>query len=263
MNLGGNQISDLRPLTGLTQLEVLRLGRNQIKDVSPLAGLVNLRELILNGNPISDISPLAGLENLEDIRIRYTNTKGVLSTIPISKLMQFGYDETCDLERTPPISERIQNRDYPSVAAQFQNIINLPHLSWNERLAYHDLYGSGLLFDLQWLPTTEGLRTFLHVETAKEDWDELLSLNPNMIFIVAMNYQGANHGEYPDDWPYWLRDESGNRIEIGPNPLIDFTYPEYQDYLVRQAIHFAKCGLFDGIFFDWWQDEWQVNKLGP
>ena len=263
LDLGGNQISDLRPLAGLTHLEVLRLGRNQIKDVSPLAGLVNLRELILSGNPISDISPLVGLENLENLEISNTNTKGVLSTIPISKLMQFGYDEACDLERTPPISERIQNRDYPSVASLFQNIINLPHLSWNERLAYHDLHGSGLLFDLQWLPTAEGLRTFLHVETAKEDRDALLSLNPNMIFIVALNYQGANPGEYPDDWPYWLRDESGNRIEIGPNPLIDFTYPEYQDYMVRQAIEFAKCGLFDGIFFDWWQDEWQVNKLAP
>ena len=264
LDLGGNQISDLRPLAGLTQLEVLRLGRNQIKDVSPLSGLVNLRELILNGNPISNISSLAGLENLEDLRIRYTNTKGVLSTIPISKLMQFGYDESCDLEDVP-ISERVENRDYPSVAALFQNIINLPHLSWNERLAYHDLYGSGLLFDLQWLPTAEGLRTFLHVETAKENWDELLSLNPNMIFIVAMNYQAANPGEYPDDWPYWARDESGNIIQAEDHGtlLIDFTYPEYQDYIVRQAIEFAKCGLFDGIFLDWWRDEWQYRKDAP
>ena len=256
LDLGGNQISDLRPLAGLTHLEVLRLGGNQIKDVSPLAGLVNLRELVLSSNPISDISPLAGLENLENLEISNTNTKGVLSTIPISKLIQFGYDETCDLEGVP-ISERVENRDYPSVAALFQNIINLPHLSWNERLTYHDFFGNSQLFDLQWLPTSEGLKTFLHVETAKEDRDYLLSLNPNMIFIVPMNYVGANHGEYPDDWPYWLRDETGNRIEEGPNPQIDFTYPGYQDLMVRRAIQFAKCGLFDGIFFDFWRDDWR------
>ena len=265
LDLATNQISDLRPLAGLTHLEVLRLGRNQIKDVSPLAGLVNLRQLSLSGNPISDISPLARLENLENLEIRYTNTKGVLSTIPISKLMQFGYDETCDLERTPPISERIQNRDYPSVAAQFQNIINLPHLSWNERLAYHDLYGSGLLFNLQWLPTPEGLRVFMHVESAKEDRDDILSLNPNMLFIVALNYQAANPGEYPDDWSYWARDESGNIIQAEDHGtlLIDFTYPEYQDYIVRQAIKFAECGLFDGIFLDWWRNEWSRSENAP
>ena len=256
LNLGGNQISDLRPLAGLTQLETLGLWSNEIKDVSPLAGLVNLRELLLSSNPISDISPLAGLENLENLEISNTNTKGVLSTIPISKLRQFGYDETCDLEGAP-ISERVESREYPSVATLFGNIINLPHLSWKERLAYHDLYGSGQLLDLTWLPTPEGLKTFLHVESAKEDRDDMLSLNPNMLFIVGMNYVGANPGEYPDDWPYWLRDESGNRIEKGPNPQIDFTYPGYQDYMVRRAVQFAKCGLFDGIFFDFWRDDWR------
>ena len=123
LDLAGNQISDLRPLAGLTALEVLRLGDNQIRDVSPLAELINLKELVLSVNPISDLSPLAGLENLEDLRIRHTNTKGVLSTIPISKLIQFGYDESCGLERIP-ISERIENREYPSVFSAWANIIN-------------------------------------------------------------------------------------------------------------------------------------------
>ncbi len=76
------------------------------------------------------------------------------------------------------------------------------------------------LLDLKWLPTPEGLRTFLHVESAKEDWEDMLSLNPNMIFIVPMNYSGANPGEYPDDWPYWLRDETGNIIKHDTNPQI-------------------------------------------
>ena len=261
LDLAGNQISDLRPLAGLTALEVLRLGGNQIRDVSPLAGLVNLKELLLSGNPISDLSPLAGLENLEDLRIRHTNTKGVLSTLPISKLIQFGYDGACDLAGVP-ISERVESREYPSVATLFGNIINLPHLSWNERLAYHDLYGSSQLFDLQWLPTVEGLKTFLHVESAKENRDYLRSLNPNMLFIVGMNYVGANPGEYPEDWPYWVRDESENIIpaEEHGTLLIDFTYPEIQDYLVRQAVEFAQCGLFDGIIMDVWRDGWQNSK---
>jgi Leucine-rich repeat (LRR) protein len=36
----------------------LHLGFNQISDLTPLSGLTNLRRLILFGNQISDISPL-------------------------------------------------------------------------------------------------------------------------------------------------------------------------------------------------------------
>jgi internalin A len=64
--LSENQISDISPLSGLTNLLVLDLSFNhQISDISPLAGLTNLQQLCLNGNfQISDISPLSGLTNL-------------------------------------------------------------------------------------------------------------------------------------------------------------------------------------------------------
>ncbi len=261
LNLGNNQISDLRPLAALTRLEVLHLWGNQIEDISPLTGLVNLKDLNLSNNQITDLSPLVGLPNLENLNI-LLNEKGVLSTIPISKLLQFGYDEACDLEGEP-ISERIEDRKYPSIFSAWGNIINLPSLSFRERMAYHDLHWSGLLFQMKWLPTPEGLRTYLPVDHAKEEWDDMLSRNQKMIFIVAIGYQAANLGEYPEDWPYWLRDESGNIIfdgVDGANPRIDFTYPKYQDYIVRQVIEFAKCGLFDGVFLDWWRDEWHVEE---
>ena len=258
LDLSGNQISDLSPLARLENLEVLRLSENQIVDVSPLAGLVNLRELSLSGNQISDISPLVGLANLENLGID-RNEAGVLSTIPLSKLLQFGYDEACDLEGVP-ISERVESREYPSVFSAWGNIINLPSLSWKERLAYHDLHWNSLMFGLKWLPTPEGLRTFVHVESAKEDWDDMLSLNPNMIFIVTMKLGGAAPGQYPEDWPYWVRDESGNILRQGGTLLFDFTHPEVQDFMVRRAVEYAKCGLFDGIFFDTWRDDYRDRK---
>ena len=284
LNLGVNQISDLSPLARLVSLEVLGLSSNQIRDLSPLAGLVNLKDLSLESNPISDLSPLAGLAslkklslnsdqitdlsplaglvNLEDLRVRNV-TKDVFSTLPLSKWMQFGYDETCDLEGVP-IPERVENREHPSIFAGLGNILNLPSLSWHENLAYHDVYMSSLPFGrMRWLPSPEGLKTFMHVESARKERDHLLSLNPNMIFIVAMNYWAANPGEYPEDWPYWLRDEEGNRIEEHGNPLIDFTQPEVQDFLVRRAVAFAKCGLFDGIFFDVWRNEWGNRGIAP
>ena len=33
---------------------------------------------------------------------------------------------------------------------------------------------------------------------------------------------------------------------------MDFTHPYIQDRIVKQAIAVSKCGLYDGIMFDWW-----------
>ena len=62
--LGDNEISDVSPLSGLTNLTKLELWENEISDVSPLSGLTNLTGLDLGGNEISDVSPLSGLTNL-------------------------------------------------------------------------------------------------------------------------------------------------------------------------------------------------------
>ncbi len=260
LDLGGNAISDVSPLVGLVHLEVLRLWRNQIVDVSPLTGLVNLKELWLNSNQIEDFSPLAGLVNLEKLIIN-GNLAGDFSAIPTSRLIEFVHDESCNLESVP-VSDRIENRDYPSIFSAWQNIINLPSLSWDERLAYHDLRFSGLRFGVQWRATSDGVGLFGAFEPAKEQRDAMLSRNPNMIFLVTLGYYAAHPSEYPEDWPYWLRDESGNRIEdVGWGVfLIDFTLPEVQDYFVEQAIQIAKCGLFDGIFLDWWRDDWRDSS---
>ena len=256
LNLATNQIQNISPLAALVNLRELDLKHNQIRDVSPLAGLVNLKKLNLDYNQISDLSPLVGLANLENVSFHRGHEGSLLTTLPASKLKEFGFDSVCDLPGVP-IRERIENREYPSIFSAWQNIINLPELSWNERVAYHDLSWSSLLFGLKWVPTPEGVKNFLHVESAKGDWDELLALNPNMIFIVSMNYQAENPNKYPEDWPYWVRDESGNRIEVDREPfLIDFTLPEVQDQVVQRAVAIAKCGLYDGIFLDWWAEWW-------
>ena len=78
-----NQISDITPLAGLTQLRSLALGNNHIRDVSPLAGLLNLRTVQLLGNPIEDTSPLSSLENLKDVDIEIAEpTPEVASAAP-------------------------------------------------------------------------------------------------------------------------------------------------------------------------------------
>ena len=54
LDLSDKGISDVSPLTGLTNLEELYLEANQITDLTPLAGLTKLKILNLYGNPIPD-----------------------------------------------------------------------------------------------------------------------------------------------------------------------------------------------------------------
>ena len=59
----------------------------------------------------------------------------------------------------------------------------------------------------------------------------------------------------PEDWPYWIRDANGERVSKWPGAyLVDFTQPEVQDRIVQQVVAVSKCGLYDGIFFDYWRD---------
>ena len=63
-SINSNSVSDLSPLSELTNLRYLALDSNNILDISAVAGLTNLESLRLNDNSISDISPVAGLTNL-------------------------------------------------------------------------------------------------------------------------------------------------------------------------------------------------------
>ena len=101
---GGNYISDLASLSGLTGLTSLWLPNNEISDISPLSGLVNLRTLSLSGNLISDISPLAGLTELTWLSLSSFNT-GVfefrMNISDISPLAGLTELTTLDLSNNP------------------------------------------------------------------------------------------------------------------------------------------------------------------
>ena len=55
LDLSTNYISDITPLSCLTNLVTLNLSDNLITDVTPLYGMSNLRELYIGGNPLTDI----------------------------------------------------------------------------------------------------------------------------------------------------------------------------------------------------------------
>ena len=233
LHLSNSRIVDLTPLGPLASLEVLKLYNNEISDITPLANLTKLKELNLSGNQIADYSPIEELSGVD-----------------------FGY---CEIPRFSTI-DRAKNRNYPSIFSAWHNIINLPTLSYSERLAYHDLHFCCPLFGLGFAETKQGIKLVGDLRAARNQRDTIMVKNPSMLFLVGIGYWGAHPDTFPEDWPYWLRDENGNRVQdVGWSELlVDFTIPEAQDFFVQQAVAVAECGLYDGIFFDWWSEEWNA-----
>ena len=255
LKLFANRITDITPLTGLINLEVLELQANQIENISPLAGLVNLKELNLGENPITDFTPIYELK-IETLRLG-----GIPIDPEVLQILNPVDLGVCDVEGGPLLT-RIENREYPSIFGAWGNIINIPTLSPEERLAFHDLYFSHLMFGMSWVSTPEGIQISGDIETAKIERDAIRAGNPNILFLVPMRHYFAEPGEYPDDSPYWLRDEAGNRAEnTGWGVFwLDYTHPDIIDRTVQRALAVAKCGLYDGVFFDHWGDH---SRLEP
>ena len=280
--LSGNPISDLSPLSNLTQLQSLYLATIPIRDLSllsnltqlkhlglahcgmtdttPLANLTNLVFLDIADNQIVDISPLANLTALKELRI---DRNQIIDFSPLQglSLTDLTYDEVCELPDSP-IQDRIQNRSLPSIFQGWNNErINLSALSREDRISYHDLYWHGPSFGLRFQQTPPWSQLTGNLDRAIEERAELLAKNSNMLFLTEIRIRNAHMNvQYPEDWPYWLRDENGNLLrqkQRSPNSNIypiDFRFPGLQDIIVQQAISVARCGLYDGIMFDTWTE---------
>ncbi len=234
LQLNGNHIHDLRPLAGLSQLTTLNLQRNDISDVSPLAHLTQLNTLTVHGNNIADHSAISGLS-----------------------LTEFIYDPICGIAANA-IRPRLENRTFPSVFGAWSDILNLPNVSYIDRFRKRDLYWSEM-FGLRFLSTTAGQTVIIGpLETATRERDANLARNPNMIFLVEIRMRDAGSHYFPEDSPYWVRDATGQFVG-DPWRVIDFTHPHVQDMIVQQALAVSKCGLYDGIFIDWWNEDRPVS----
>ena len=269
INLAGVKLSDITALANLTKLKEAWLSHMRLRDITPLAHLSQLVRLSLVSNQIVDVSPLANLTALKELHIERNNIIDIGPVLNLP-LTTFTYDQVCLLP-DPPIQDRIENRNLPSIIQSWgDNAVNLSHLSFEDRVSYHDIYWHHIPFGLHFLQTSPWSTLAGDIDRAIARREELLAKNPNMIFLVKIRIRNAHApGQYPKDWFGWLRDENGNPVKgsrtFTDSYLIDFRIPEVQDIIVEQAISVSECGLFDGIQFDAWTDgEWRflVDRFG-
>ncbi|MDH3330027.1 MAG: leucine-rich repeat domain-containing protein, partial [Desulfobulbaceae bacterium] len=101
LDLRWNEIGDLSPLAGLTQLTFLNLGGNHnITNLSPLQNLTNLQFLYLGGNNISDISPLLELNNVTvlDIGYNYISDISILTSLYQLETLNLHYNAIANID---------------------------------------------------------------------------------------------------------------------------------------------------------------------
>jgi hypothetical protein len=266
---GNHSITDISPLSSLTRLKRLYLDFNRISDIRPLAGMTALTHLGLTHNSISDVNPLAGLHNLEVLHIQY-NSIGDRSPLDGLALSVFEYDQICDMP-PEPLTPRLKNRSFPSIFAAFlagienkiEEINSKYDNYWDRRLAhgaYHDLYFSSLdMFQQRFVEIGNEWHVYGFMPFSIDLRDRRHAFNPNMVFLAEVRIRDSGDFEaFPDDHPYWLRDMNGeiaiDKQELHTLRLINFAHTAVQDIIVGQALAVARCGLYDGIFFDWWDD---------
>lgn len=126
LRLNNNQISDLTPLSGLSDLRFLWLHENQVSDLSPLSGLDNLEGLFIdrnhinsvealrrltrlahlhmNNNQTSDLSPLSGLTNLEQLALTNNDVSDISPLGGLTELTHL-YLEVSRISDISPLSE--------------------------------------------------------------------------------------------------------------------------------------------------------------
>ncbi len=254
--LWDNQVSDLSPLAEMATLTHLDLGYNRISDLSPLSNLTNLEWLELQGNSITDVTPLANLTRLNLLTIE-NNLIVDHSPLDTLSLEHFTYDQICDLAPLP-LQPRLENRSFPSLFTPWGFVpSNQPYLSDAERMAQHDLYFCcvGMFDGLHHRNTKDGWQVRGKIDSAIRHRDDYITLNPNIIFLTTTNAVWDSLDEWPEDSPYWLRDDKG-RIEVpyDRTGLLNLNHPDVQQLVIDRVAAIAKCGLYDGVHFDAWME---------
>ena len=101
LDLEGNQIDDISPLTELIQLTSLSLWRNRIQDITPLAKLTQLEFINLTGNSIQDITILANLTQLLELHLVENQIRDIRPLANLVRLEKLWLEHNMITDITP------------------------------------------------------------------------------------------------------------------------------------------------------------------
>jgi len=104
LSLVGGNLTDLKTLTKLLNLQSLVLLQTKASDLNPLSKLTHLKELYLVDNQITNVSPLSRLTQLEVLHLTLNQITNVSALTELSRLKELRLDNNPGLS-TAKITE--------------------------------------------------------------------------------------------------------------------------------------------------------------
>ncbi len=180
--LGRNQISDITPLAGLTQVLDLRLSENQISDITPLAGLTQLQVLELSLNPINDYTPLMALTQLSEFYLAGNQISDVSQFAELKNLkrLDLGGNQISDIR---PLAKLVNLEKLHIIKNQISDIGSLAELKNLEEL----WIGSNQISDLNPLAELKNLRELYLLGNEISDVSPLAGLTKLKVLYLDNN----------------------------------------------------------------------------
>ena len=206
--LSHNQITDLSPLRDLRQLKELSLWGNQITGLTPLSDLRQLKALSLGGNQIADLSPLSDLRQLKRLSL-WSNQIADLS--PLRDLRQLSdlrleNNQIADLSPLRDLRQLSDLRLKNNQIVDLSPLKDLSQLTWLE-LDQNQIADLSPLRDLSQL-TWLGLRH-----------NQIVDLSP-LRDLSQLTWLGLRHNQIVDLSPlYGL--QGLKHIWLDKNPLAE------------------------------------------
>ena len=228
LHLSQNPITDLRPLSNLTQLVGLHFWHVPVRptdlDLRPLANLINLEMLSLEGNWISDVRPLMGLKKLRRLHLSNNQIEDVRPLVGLTELWELFLERNPITDLAPLSGLNLTDLNISNNPIKATNISPLAAL---KELRTLDLLNNGIS-DIRPLSGLTELRTLLLKGNPVKDLAPLSGLNlTNLKYDVIGQTTGQT-----DLAETWMPDRAlriAVRGEIGLLPDIPLTKERMQE----------------------------------
>jgi Leucine-rich repeat (LRR) protein len=153
VDFNGTRITDLAPLTSVTQLQTLWLDGTRIIDLGPLTTLTGLRTLKLDGTRIIDLAPLTTITGLRSLMINGTRISDLSPIRTMTALHHLGVTAT-RITDISPLTSLIDLQSLTLTATRITDLAPLTKLSELRTLGL----ASTPITDLAPLTTLSGLQ---------------------------------------------------------------------------------------------------------
>lgn len=181
LNLSGTNVEDLVPLRNLTRLESLDISYSGITDLSPLKFAIGLRELNANYSKLEDLNQLTYFNQLKSLNISHSQVKELTALQQLTQLRELNFQNT-EVESIQSLTGLTQLEQLRMANTKVSDLSPLANIS-SLQFLYID---QTPVADLTPLAKSTDLR-LLHCDGTQVENLHPLSLLPNLKKVYSDN----------------------------------------------------------------------------